>query len=476
MIPQKLFFCSDGCKVSLSSSGGMYSAALECNPKFRDSFVNLAITIALAVKWKLSLFEDSTWVRPLEIFLTSANRFENQRAHQSSIHRHMLQISNKPLPAVSPKELSSVAAACKGLSTPSAPEKMRLQAASILDKASDLMKESGSSSTESAQKQGSRKRSTSVGQDHAASPKRPGVRTLATSAVISPIVSSPSPSPSPSPIRSSSSLSLTNNRHGETDSLSILSIISTPREDSMSNNSAIDPSPSSSRKRSRKSERAGLKVSCEFVSIDWTQPVPFAYDGDISISESKMRLQNSLLGRSKSGLVFFCEHNGQNYALKARPKREVTMTNRLAVFKGPLFVSLKYILQSEGKVCFLYERVAGCPLDAAVSKRQKDFGYSALCFYFAELVAAFSTFCEASLDIVDFKASSVLFTHSGHLCLLISFLDCRDTEDVSQNWLKLGSYMQHLLSCSSVRQLQVTGSRNKCSDLQILSLRFSPLQ
>jgi hypothetical protein len=75
--------------TTLLQSCEMYATALDCSPSFKDSFVNLGVAIALAVKWRLPLFAsgDLSWGRCIQLFLGSTEAFAGNRAFVSTLRR-----------------------------------------------------------------------------------------------------------------------------------------------------------------------------------------------------------------------------------------------------------------------------------------------------------------------------------------------------------------------------------------------------
>eukprot|EP01122_Echinamoeba_exundans_P014473 TRINITY_DN6570_c0_g2_i2.p1 TRINITY_DN6570_c0_g2~~TRINITY_DN6570_c0_g2_i2.p1 ORF type:complete len:1309 (+),score=180.83 TRINITY_DN6570_c0_g2_i2:8156-12082(+) len=388
----------------------MYAAALECVPSFKDSFVNLSVGISLAVKWRLSLTSrDSPWIQPIRKFLRSTEAFTGQ---------------------LSARELSSVAAACKGL-TSDEPCDISAAAACTMDKLQIMMKESSASQLPH-NKSSNRKRSTSVGQTSSLSSTEAAAadskhRGLASSGVMPKTVPAPA---------------LSNNRHGETDPVSVFSILPTPRDAQML------PGPADS-----ESEPSPVT----FIDVLWGSNIVYAFDHDAEISESRLKIVNTILGRCRTGLVFLAEYRGTRYALKVRPRNpSVSSPRRIPIFRGPAYAPLKFLLQSDGKLCCLFDRIFGVPLETYIVEHPQTFTPTILKFYFAEICAACAPVVGAGLELLDFKSSSVIMSDSGHCRLLVSFFDVAEGLHPQSVWYSVGLLFMDLLNKSRVLETSVT--------------------
>jgi hypothetical protein len=240
---------------------------------------------------------------------------------------------------------------------------------------------------------------------------------------------------------SASSSSLSNNRHGETDAVFGFSVLPSQRDDQVRiPNAGDDPLP-----------RVAI------VDAQWTHSIIYAFDHDSEISESRLKIMNTILGRCRTGLIFCAEYKGATYALKVRPRNQsMIRSEKIVLFQGSSYVKMKYLLQSDGKFCCLFDRIYGVPMESYIAEQYQKFTSNTLKFYFAEICAACAPITEAGLEFQDFKSSSFLITQTGHCCLLVSFFDVVEGGNAHSLWHAVGLFFLDLLSKSRVLDTSVT--------------------
>lgn len=295
--------------------------------------------------------------------------------------------------------MSSVVAATKALAGSKLPSATQSRAQCLLKTSPALL--SSSSSNASGRSAGTRKRTLSG--------------TRLNDAPDSPL---PSPSFRESTSRRSLSPSLENKRHADTDGLNIIALTSVP-----------PPSVS------------GL----EWANLNWNLPVVYAESGDTSISESRLRLVNRILGRAQSGVVFLAEYDSVHYALKCRSKREMSeLPQRIPILTSPLIAAIRFIFHDASKICCLTQYVGGVTLASYVAVMPSKIPIGFLKLAFAQVIVAAEALASSRVRLGSFSSSNVLIDENAQIRLLVNNFDLQ-VSDKSNVWLLLGEFFRSVL-------------------------------